>query len=46
MRDRRRGATTVPKGDVISTSARSGSRPADAKVAVVESTGKPKHTRR
>jgi serine/threonine-protein kinase len=41
----KKASKTVPKGDVISTSPRSGSRPAGAKVAVVESSGKPKHKR-
>jgi hypothetical protein len=42
----KKASKTVAKGDVISTSPRSGSRPAGTKVAVVESTGKPKHKRR
>jgi hypothetical protein len=41
----KKASKTVPKGDVISTSPRSGSLPAGAKVAVVESSGKPKHKR-
>jgi hypothetical protein len=39
----KKSSKTVPKGDVISTSPGSGSRPAGTKVAIVESSGKPRH---
>jgi hypothetical protein len=42
----KKASKSVRKGDVLSTSPGSGSRPAATKVAIVVSSGKPKHARR
>jgi beta-lactam-binding protein with PASTA domain len=39
----KKSSKTIPKGYVISTSPGSGSRRAGTKVAIVESSGKPRH---